>query len=337
MARSILYIGNKLSDPKANPTSHKSLLKGLQAEGYHLFSASGFKNKYLRLIHMIFTFIIHSNKFRIVLIDVYSTQNYWYAVIIARLSRFFNKKYIPILHGGDLKNRFENSIYTSTKLLDKAYHIVSPSLYYKKEVLQLGYKHVSYIPNPIFIESYVFKKRKKFKPKLLWVRALHEIYNPLLAIKALELVLIKYPEATLCMVGPDKDGSKFFCEAYVKKNNLPVTFTGKLIKKDWTQLASNFDIFINTSNIDNSPLSVIEAMALGLPIISTNVGGIPWMVKDGEDGLLVNKAAPEEISKGVDWIIQHPKQSLELTLKAKEKILNYSWNIIKKDWKELLV
>ena len=336
MGRSILYIGNKLSDPNANPTSHKSLVKGLESEGFRIHSASELKNKFLRLADMILAFLRYSRKFEFVLIDVYSTQNFWYAIIIARLSRVFGKKYIPILHGGDLKTRFENSTFATKKLLENSYHIVSPSLYYKNEVINLGYHKVMHIPNPIYVKNYTFKKRNTFQPKLLWVRAFNEIYNPLMAIKALELILNKYPNAELCMVGPNKDGSLELCKKYALNNNLPVTFTGKLKKKEWTHLASEFDIFINTSNIDNSPLSVIEAMALGIPIITTNVGGMPFMIDDGVDGILINKEAPDEISNWVNWIIQHPEQTSEMTMKARRKILNYDWNKIKEDWKELL-
>ncbi|WP_026839447.1 glycosyltransferase family 4 protein [Gillisia sp. JM1] len=336
MAESILYIGNKLSDPKANPTSHKSLVRGLQSEGFHIYSASGLKNKYLRLADMIFTFLKYSNEFKVVLIDVYSTQNFWYAIIIARLSRYFGKKYIPILHGGDLKNRFENSTYATKKLLENAYHIVSPSVYYKNEVIKLGYQKVIHIPNPIFLKHYNFKERNQFQPKLLWVRAFDDIYNPLMAIKSLELILKKYPSADLCMVGPDKDGSLEACKRYATSKELPVTFTGKLKKKDWTYLASNFDIFLNTSNIDNSPLSVIEAMALGLPVITTNVGGMPFLIDDKTDGLLIQKNAPVEVSIWVEWIMQNPVETMEITRRAREKVLNFDWHKIKEDWKELL-
>ncbi|RKS45162.1 glycosyltransferase involved in cell wall biosynthesis [Gillisia mitskevichiae] len=336
MGRSILYIGNKLSDPNANPTSHKSLAKALESEGFHIYSASSLKNKYLRLADMVFCFLINLNKFKIILIDVYSTQNFWYAIIIARLARLFRKKYVPILHGGNLKYRFENSTYAVNKLLKNAHHIVAPSIYYKNEVINLGYHKVDHIPNPIFIKNYIFKARDQFQPKLLWVRAFNEIYNPLMAIKSLELVLRKYPYAELCMVGPDKDGCLETCKQYVDNNKLPVTFTGKLNKKEWTRLASNFDIFLNTSNIDNSPLSVIEAMALGLPIITTNVGGMPFLIEHSVDGLLINKQAPHEISSWVDWIVQNPESTRKITGRAREKVLNFDWHKIKEDWKELL-
>lgn len=336
MGRSILYIGNKLSDPNANPTSHKSLVKGLETEGFRVYSASKVNNKFLRLADMVLSFLRFSNRFEFVLIDVYSTQNFWYAIVIARLSRIFRKKYIPILHGGDLINRFENSTYATKKLLEHAYHIVSPSVYYRNEVINLGYQKIDYIPNPISLKNYTFKERKLFQPKLLWVRAFNEIYNPLMAIKVLEIVLEKYPTAQLCMVGPDKDGSLDLCKKYATKKKLPVTFTGKLKKRAWADLSFEYDIFINTSNIDNSPLSVIEAMALGLPVISTNVGGIPFLIDHKEDGILINKDAFKELGEWVDYIIQNPELSSKMTLNAYEKVKSFDWDNIKEDWNTLL-
>ncbi len=337
MKKSILYIGNKLSDPKANPTSHKALVKGLTLEGFHVYSASSLKNKYLRLADMVFTFLKNSTNFEIVLIDVYSTQNFWYAITIARLSRLFNKKYIPILHGGDLKKRFENSTYATEKLLKNAFHIVSPSLYFKNEVIRLGYQKVDHIPNPIFITNYKFKNRSVFQPKLLWVRAFSEIYNPLMAIKAFEIIIEKHPNAQLCMVGPDKDSSMQICKKYAEEAKLPVNFTGKLKKREWTKIASDFDIFINTSNIDNSPLSVIEAMALGLPIITTNVGGMPFLIDHEQNGILIEKENPKELSRWIEWLLDHPEQTSDMAGRAREKVINLDWYKIKKDWIELLV
>jgi len=79
------------------------------------------------------------------------------------------------------------------------------------------------------------------------------------------------------MVGPDKDSSLGEAKDLAKQLGVAesVTFTGVLPKAQWHQLSEKFDIFINTTNIDNMPVSIIEAMALGLPIVSTNAGGLP--------------------------------------------------------------
>ena len=77
-----------------------------------------------------------------------------------------------------------------------------------------------------------------------------------------------------------KDGSMEACKEYAAEEKLPVKFTGKLEKNEWIKISADAGIFINTSNIDNTPVSLMEAMALGLPVVSTNVGGIPYLIED---------------------------------------------------------
>src|SRR5665811_2446773 len=96
MGKAILYIGNKLSGSGKNPTTHEALERGLKAEGFTIYSASHLQNKYLRLVDMFWCFLRNYRKVDFVLIDVYSTQNFWYALAIARMSKAFSKKYIPI-------------------------------------------------------------------------------------------------------------------------------------------------------------------------------------------------------------------------------------------------
>ncbi len=336
MAKTILYFGNKLTSTKTNPTTHTALEDGLNGEGFRVISASPIKNKLLRICHMKLIFFRNFRKADYVLIDVYSTQNFWYAVLMGWLSRTFSKKYIPILHGGDLKKRFLNSPGQARQLLGNAYTIISPSLYLKTEVEKMGFTRVEYIPNPLIMDKYHFELRENFGPKLLWVRAFDEIYNPLLALKTLQLLLKKYPEASLCMVGPDKDDSMEKCKKFSAKNKLPVTFTGKLKKKEWTILAANYDIFINTSDIDNTPVSVIEAMALGLPVVSTNVGGIPYLIEEGRTGLLVPPNDPEAMAGRITGLLQDPVLAKKLSLAGREKTKEFDWELLKYDWKKLL-
>lgn len=336
MAKTVLYIGNKLSSSKTNPTTHSALEEGLSAEGYKVISASPLKNKFLRLAHMKLAFFRNYREASHILIDVYSTQNFWYAVLMGMLSNFFSKKYIPILHGGDLKKRFQNSPKATQRLLKHAYYIISPSLYLKTEVEQMGFSHVKYIPNPLQLEKYKFKVRDNFKPRLLWVRAFDEIYNPLLAIKTFRLVLKIYPDAELCMVGPDKDGSLTAAKKYAKKHSLPVKFTGKLKKKEWLKLSQAYDIFINSSDIDNTPVSVIEAMALGLPVVSTNVGGIPFLIEDDRTGLLVAPNDAEAMAGKIISLLVDPAKARFLAENGREKTKEFDWDIIRGEWNKVL-
>jgi glycosyltransferase involved in cell wall biosynthesis len=164
-----------------------------------------------------------------------------------------------------------------------------------------------------------------------------EIYNPLLALKVLEELLKTSPQAQLSMVGPYKDNSINECKAYAEKHQLPVIFTGGLPKKDWLTYAKDFDIFINTTNIDNTPVSVIEAMALGLPVVSTNVGGIPFLLINEQDALLVPPNDEHHMTKAVMRLLQHPKLAQNLSHAAREKVERFDWQYIKQHWFEVFM
>ncbi len=336
MKNQLLYIGNKLSDHRSNPTAHNALKKGLQKEGFRIYSASHFKNKYLRLGHMLGSFFRYFRSTDLVLIDVYSTQNFWYAVVVSWLAKLFSKKYIPILHGGDLKNRFTRSPEATKKLFGNAYTVISPSLYLKEEVERLGFSNVRYLPNPLYVDNYRFKTRKILRPELLWVRAFDKIYNPMLALQTLEILLKDHPEAGLKMVGPDKDGSLSTCRKYAEERNLPVTFTGKLKKQQWKALAADCDIFLNTTHIDNTPVSVLEAMALGLPVVSTNVGGIPFLIEAGKNGMLVPPNDAEAMAKAVQHLMNDPEAALAIAANARETAESFDWGVLKHQWTQLL-
>ncbi len=272
-----------------------------------------------------------------VLIDVYSTTNFWYAYAVALLCQQQQLKYIPILHGGNLPARLKKSTKACNRIFRKAYLIVSPSLYLKEIFEKEGYTNIKYIPNSITLEQYEFKRRKTIRPRLLWVRAFAQIYNPMLALNVLDLVLKKYPEAELCMVGPDKDGTSETCRHYAERKNLPVKFTGKLSKNEWISLAADYDIFLNTTDVDNTPVSVIEAMALGLPVVSTNVGGIPYLIDQNKEGLLVPPNNSEEMAAAVFELIEKPEKAEEMSRAARKKVEAFDWELVKKKWKDILI
>lgn len=143
-------------------------------------------------------------------------------------------------------------------------------------------------------------------------------------------------EAELCMVGPDNDGVLQKVEELAKELNVEVTFTGKLSKTKWINLSKNYNIFINTTNFDNMPVSVIEAMALGLPIVSTNVGGIPFLIDHNQDGILVNPNNVTVFVDSIKQIINQPEFANSIVLKARKKVEHFDWEIVKHKWTELL-
>ena len=315
----------------ANPTGIDTLGLLLEGEGYRLTYASGFKHPLWRLLHMMFR-TAFVRKVDFVLIDTYSTTNFWYAYWVSQLCRLRKLKYVPILHGGNLPKRWQTHPKSCQRIFYKAYCNVSPSAYLKEIFAKKGCPNLVVIPNPIEIQQYNFKERSTIQPKLLWVRAFAEIYNPLMAIRVLAQLVQDYPEASLCMVGPDKDGSLEKAKALAKNLKVNVRFTGQLSKKEWVRLASEYDFFLNTTHFDNLPVSVIEAMSLGLAVISTRVGGIPFLIEDNQEGILVGDNELEEMGKAIQFLLKNPSKHLEITKKARNKADLFQWEQLKEKW-----
>ena len=329
---SILYIGNKLSSKSGNLASIDTLGPLLQQEGYQVYYASANPNKLVRLLDMLWTCFKLRQTVDVVLIDTYSTLNFYYAFFVSQWCRLLKLRYIPILHGGNLPKRLRENPWFCRLIFNKAYKNVSPSQYLKSAFEEFGYSNIIYIPNSIELQEYVFKQREFTEVKLLWVRAFSKIYNATLAVKSLKALQDEGITATLCMVGPDADGSLSGVKELAKKLQVDVMFTGKLTKKEWITLSEDYTIFINTTNFDNMPVSVIEAMALGLPVVSTNVGGMPFLINNEVDGLLT---APNSVGAFVDaikTIIHKPDKAIAMTHKARQKVAQFDWNIIKKQW-----
>ncbi|GGW60396.1 glycosyltransferase involved in cell wall biosynthesis [Winogradskyella epiphytica] len=334
--KNVLYIGNNLAG-KAHNVSYIKILGGLlEQEGYTLYYASSQTHKLLRLLDMLFHVIRLRCKVDVVLIDTYSTQNFYYAYAVSQLCRWLQLDYIPILHGGNLPARLESHPKLSSALFNHAKHIVSPSLYLKEAFETNGYKPIVHIPNTVQLHNYTFQSRTYETLRLLWVRSFSKIYNPQLAIHVFQAIKKRYPDATLCMVGPDSDGSLVEVQELAKELDVDVEFTGKLSKSEWISRSQDFNIFINTTNFDNTPVSVIEAMALGLPVVSTNVGGMPYLISNNVDGLLV---APNQINEMVDAIVrlkQDESLRQQIVKNARSKVEKFDWKVVKPKWDALL-
>ncbi|WP_397362240.1 glycosyltransferase family 4 protein [Olleya sp. R77988] len=335
--KTILYIGNKLVGKGKTATTIDTLGKGLEEEGFIVNYSSSYQNKVFRLIDMMWSVFKYRKITDFVLIDTYSTVNFYYAYAVSKLCYFFKLKYIPILHGGNLPERLKSSPKLSASIFKKAYLNVSPSGYIKSEFETLGYSNIKVIPNSISINNYPFSPRKPEVIKMLWVRSFSTLYNPNLAIDILFQLKQKGVDATLCMVGPDNDGSLQTAKNYAKQLGIDVKFTGKLTKTEWIKLSKTFTVFINTTNFDNTPVSVIEAMALGLPIVSTNVGGLPFLINNGVDGCLVNANQTEGFVDAILKLKNDNELSVLMSKSARNKAESFDWQIVKKQWTTTLV
>ena len=334
--KNLLYIGNKLSHNNKTITTIETLGKGLEELNYHVIYASSKAHIMCRFFDMIWTLFKYRNVSDYVLIDTYSTLNFYYALVISQLCRIFNLKYIPILHGGNLPDRLKSNPKLCKAIFKNAYKNVAPSNYTKTAFETYGFTNTVCIPNTINIKNYPVVIKSYETIDMLWVRSFSELYNPKLAISILKLLLDSGHKASLTMIGPDNDGSLLSSKQYAEALNVEVNFTGKLSKSEWITRSKSCNYFINTTNFDNMPVSIIEAMALGFPIISTNVGGIPFLIEHDREAVLVEPNKAELFVNAIIDLHTNTDKRNTLLINAIKKAESLDWKLSSKLWKNIL-
>jgi len=325
----ILYFGNKTSAFK----SSKSVLETLEplfGDFANVSSASNKKNKLLRLLSMLLLFFMKFRSTDYILIDVYSTKAYIFTIIISFLSNIFKKKYILILHGGDLPKRFINNEKKMKKLFIKAYSIVAPSNYLKEFFVKKGVP-VTYIPNIIELKNYPFKARTSFNPNFISLRGFDTPYNPLMILKSMSILKLYF-------IGDETDTNFNEITKYIDKYSLSenIYILPRMSKKEWTKLSEKVDFMISTPIIDNTPVSVIEGMALGLVVISTKVGGIPYLIEEDINGVLIDSNDHLGLANSLKMLLFDDNLCKEIAINGRKKARFFDWHFIKKDWEKLL-
>ena len=92
------------------------------------------------------------------------------------------------------------------------------------------------------------------------------------------------------------------------------------------------DIYVQTPSIDNMPLSVLEAFASGLPVVSTNVGGVPTILTDGVHGLLAPDDDDEALAAQVMTLLESPVYARQLAAAARQSCAAYEWPVARDGW-----
>ena len=108
-----------------------------------------------------------------------------------------------------------------------------------------------------------------------------------------------------------------------------VVFTGRVDNSQIMQYLDKADLMLSAPKVDNMTVSLIEAMNVGLLVISSKVGGVPYMIEDGKNGLLFESNNDTELAERMIWAIEHQELAHNLVLRAKQSVQQYQWTSIK--------
>lgn len=179
------------------------------------------------------------------------------------------------------------------------------------------------IPNVIELDGSLFRLREQLRPDFISIRTLSPLYNIECVLRAFKLVKRQIPEATLTIVG---DGpSRESLEKMVADDNIQdVCFTGRVDNREIYKYIDKADIMLSAPRIDNMPVSLLEAFNAGLLVISSNVGGVPYMIEDGVNGLLFKSDDDKELAEKMICAVTNPN-AISMIEKGHSSLEEYSW------------
>jgi glycosyltransferase involved in cell wall biosynthesis len=167
---------------------------------------------------------------------------------------------------------------------------------------------------------------------LLCTRNHERLYRVDDVIVAFASLRAQWPEARLLLAGSGSQRPALEC--LVQHLGVSgVEFLGSVPPERMADVYDQADIFVNASDTDNMPLSILEASAAGLPVVSTGAGGIPMLVQDGITGLLTPVGQPEAIAGAVRRLLEEPGLALTLADAAYRRFMaEYTWEAVRAQW-----
>ena len=216
-------------------------------------------------------------------------------------------------------------------LLRLAHDIVTPSGYLKDVFARFGL-HATVVENFVEVDRLPHRRRTTLPPHFLANRNFEAHYDVGTVLRAFAHIQHAVPEATLRVVGDGPQRAELHALA-AELQLQHVTFTGAVPPERMPALYNEASVYLNSPVIDNMPNSVIEAFACGLPVVTSNAGGIPYIVRDGENGRLVPMRDPEALAGAALALLADPADALRLADNARAECLaRYTWPAVRERW-----
>jgi glycosyltransferase involved in cell wall biosynthesis len=317
-------------------TTQGEILTDLFREaGYSVTSTSDKPNRYHRLGDIVWTLIRCRRAIDVQCLSVYGGPSFVVEDIASFLARRFGHRIVMTLRGGALPTFFGRYPCWARRVLRRAHCIVAPSKYLARDVVARGFA-VQVIPNVIDLAQYPYRHREVAQPRLFWMRAFHPIWNPLMALRVLSLLRRSHPESRLVMAGQDH-GLQAAVQREAQQAGLAdaVDFVGFVTREAKGRQFDAADVFLTTNRIDNMPVAVVEACAAGLPVVSTNVGGIPDLLTQEETGLLVEDNDDAAMAQAIQRLLTEPGLAGRLSRNGRRLAESCAWPQVRPQWERI--
>lgn len=324
-----IHAGRRTDRPASQDETVADLF---EADGYVVRRASSHKNRALRTLDQLVS-TLRWRDVDVVVIAVFSWRSFWIADFASAISRRIGRrKVVLFLHGGELPVFAAAHPRRVRRVFDRADRLFAPSHFLHDAFAGWGYD-IAIVPNVIAFEEHRYRPRTTARPSLLWMRAFHRNYGPVMAVEVLAKVRERVPAATLTMGGVDHG---MLAEAKAAARRLGVAqavhFAGYLDRSARADAFERCDFFLNTNLVDNAPVSVIEAAACGLVPVANRIGGVPVLLTDDVDARLIEPGEVDAMAAAIVELIEDPATFARLSLGARALATSHSWEEVRGRW-----
>ena len=245
------------------------------------------------------------------------------AIVGIFVGRLLKKRILLTYHGGDLGDYIRKyKLIVKPSLLKTDANIVL-SQFLGDIFDEYGLPYVV-MPNIMRMRN-VYRDRERLQPHFICIRSMTPPYNIPCILRAYERFKVHHPEASLTLLGDGSERSKL--EQFVEDNHIQdVRFVGRVPNEDVYGYLDKSDIMLSSPMVDNMPLSLLEGFSSGLLVISSRVGGVPYMIKDGENGYLFESDNDTELENIMELSIADQERSKSMIKVAYKEMYSYSWS-----------
>jgi L-malate glycosyltransferase len=266
-------------------------------------------------------------------IHVYSASYYSYLLSVAPIiliGRFFGKKVLLNYHSGEAEDHLKNWRLTAVPIIRLAHAVVVPSGYLVDVFAKFGVKAQA-VHNVVDLDVFRYRDRSPIRPVFLTSRLHEPLYNVACALRAFRLVQDRFPAASLTVAG---DGwMRPQLEQLARDLELRnTTFIGRVPGDAMPDMYDAADIYLNATNIDNMPGTLIECMSCGLPVVTTDAGGIPYIVTHQESALIVPCNDHEAMARNAIRLLEDESLAVKLGRTGRESCQRYTWPTVRDAW-----
>jgi len=268
--------------------------------------------------------------------DIVHAQRFYREGLAAFLAKvLLKKRYCIWCRGADVYLSWRFKGIASELFLKRANAVIALTQNMKEKIYEICNRDAFVIPNGIDLRRFESLSHQDTHTlavngeiAILFVGRLHPIKGVAYLIEAMPVIIRKHPKVKLFLVGDGEERQRL--ESLVAKLDLDkhTTFIGQIPNEKVSQYMAASDVFVLPSLSEGLPVVTLEAIACGLPIVVTDIAGISEIIKDGENGFLVEPENSVEIAEKVLMLLGNGELRKQISQNNLEKSKNYSWEAV---------